>query len=45
MIAFQTPQSGEVVDYGTVVGVTISNHYPYQKEACLENIAMPDDHH
>ena len=44
-IAFQTPQSGEFVDYGTVVGVTISNNNPYQKEACVENIAMPDDHH
>ena len=32
-ILFQTPQAGESVDCGTVVGVTISSEDPYKKKS------------
>jgi beta-lactam-binding protein with PASTA domain len=32
-ILFQTPQAGESVDCGTVVGVTISSEDPYKKSS------------
>ncbi len=31
LITFQTPRAGEMVDYGTVVGVTISREDPNKK--------------
>jgi beta-lactam-binding protein with PASTA domain len=33
-ILFQTPQAGELVDYKTVVGVTISNEDRLKKKSC-----------
>lgn len=32
LISFQTPRAGEMVDYGTVVGVTISREDPNKKQ-------------